>query len=552
MKRARSLHVTYDRDGMTVTPGRAPPTETTGREETPSSFAIPLLPSPPVLAALLTGGLYGLVALMTADHYGVGWDNPIHFKAARLRLQYLLGQNHDLLRFANLRFYGPLTDLLSHFNYRVFHGWLGWLEDVPARHLHLYAFGGLTVGLTTWIGTRMRNVLTGLLAGALLGLYPVYLGFTHLAMKGIPLGSFYLLAAYLGYRWTETREWRFSYGACAAVGLGLACKLSVVGVVLSLIVYRVLRRTDRPLPMDRETIKRLLLGGMIGWLSATVVWPYLWFNPFRVIEPFVYFLTRYDWEFKLLYMGTRYDLAADSVPWHYPYVTLLIKSPMVHLVGLAASLAYYRPSGNESPRYRIQGLWVHTMLAVPLLITLSSGSFYYDADRQYLFLYPFLALGAALGWTWLTRRWRAAGLVCLAVGLTYLGVRIGRLHPHEEVFYNDLVGRETGAVGRYELDYYGNVYRQGCRWLNQNAEPGDAVHVPLMGNLASFCLRDDLRMHEYTAEHAEWAMILPRAGINPLSDQTPAAVIPSEKLPLLYIYRLETDTRERDFHRFFR
>ncbi len=506
----------------------------------------------PLILAVLAGSGYALVALWTGDHYGVGWDNPIHFKAARLRLDYVLGRSSDLLRFGNLRHYGPLTDLLSHGSYRLFYRKLGWLGEISARHLHLYLFGGLTVGLTAWIGGRVRNVYTGLLAGLLLGLYPVYVGFTHLAMKGIPLGFFALLAAYLGYRWTETGRWNRFYGACATVGLGLACKLSIVGVVLALIVYRVLRWSERPLPVTLRTVVRLLAGVATAWGAAVLVWPYLWFNPLRVLEPFLYFAGRYDWEFKLLYMGTRYDLAVESVPWHYPYVTLLVKSPIVHLIGLAATLLYYVPTPSGQREDALPVAWLHVMLAVPLLITLGSGSFYYDADRQYLFLYPFLALAAALGWEWIVRRWRSVGLVALAGGLAYLGVRLVGLHPHEEVFYNDVVGRETGAVGRFELDYYGNAYRRGCRWLNRHAETGDAVHVPLMGNLASFCLREDLRMHEYTAEHAEWAMILPRAGINPLSDHPPAAVLPSRRLPLIYIYRLKPGMRDRDFHRFFR
>jgi len=520
-------------------PGSSPP---------PRNRAAPS-PRPVWIAALSLGSLYGLLVLLTADHYGVGWDNPIHFKAARLRLDYVLGEGRDLLRFGNLRYYGPLTDLLSLGSYHLFHRTLGWLREIPARHLHLYAFGGLTVGTTTWIGARLRGLSIGLLAGLLLSLHPVYLGFTHLAMKGIPVGFFYLLAAYLGYRWTERDEWKSFYGACVAVGLGLACKLSIVGVVFALAAYRLVRWRERPLPVEGPTVRRMILGGLAGWGAAVAVWPYLWFNPLRLFEPFLYFLGRYDWEFKLLYMGTRWDLAVESVPWHYPPVTLLIKSSLVHLAGLAAGLAWYRP-GRRGERSPI--LWLHAMILVPLAITLFFDSFYYDADRQYLFLYPPVALASALGWEAILRRWRRVGAGLLAAGMIYLGARIVRLHPHEAVFYNDLVGRETGAVGRYELDYYGNVYRQGCRWLNRHAEPDDVVHVPLMGNLALYCLRDDLGMNEYSADNADWAMILPRAGINPLAGEKPAAVIPSRELPLLYIYRMEAALRDRDYHRFFR
>src|SRR6185437_14952671 len=55
-----------------------------------------------------------------------------------------------------------------------------------------------------------------------------------------------------------------------------------------------------------------------------------------------------------------------------------------------------------------------------------------------------------------------------AVVATYLAVHVAgmaALHPDEYVYYNALVGGVEGASHEYELDYWGNSYREAVQRL---------------------------------------------------------------------------------------
>ena len=45
-----------------------------------------------------------------------------------------------------------------------------------------------------------------------------------------------------------------------------------------------------------------------------------------------------------------------------------------------------------------------------------------------------------------------------------------RLHPHEYVYYNELVGGVKGAEDKFELDYWGNSYAEAVHELTQYIE----------------------------------------------------------------------------------
>ncbi|MFB6355669.1 MAG: ArnT family glycosyltransferase [bacterium] len=503
--------------------------------------------------------LFFVVALATASHYGIGWDNPGHYKVGPYMLEYVLGQKdctidgkdyYCLLVFSNIQYYGPLGDLISYFNYKLFHQGLNWLNEIPARHLHLYLFASLTLGLITWFGSEILQPTYGILAGILLFLHPIFLGFSHLAIKGVPMTFFFTLSMVCGYFWVETQDSNWFYGFCAATALGYAVKISALASIPILIVYRGLRIRAKPFD-SRKFLKTLLKGGLIGWATCVLVWPYMWFNPLRIFEPMLYFVFKHSWTEKLLFMGEIYSKNTQPTPFYYTPVMLLIKTPGLQLFGvIGIGLAFLKQFVPEEDRSYL--IWLTIVILVPIASSMYFSGSRYDADRQFLFLYPFIALLSAYGWVALSRWNRglvSLGFVALCI---YTLFRIYTLHPNEIVFYNNLVGQETGAAGEYELDYYGNVYRQGAEWLNKHAKPGDTVHVPLMGSLTLYFLDEDIGMNERHARDADWIMILPRAGYKPLKDKKPTKVIPRKDLPLLYIYKATGEMRQRDYHKYFR
>jgi hypothetical protein len=91
--------------------------------------------------------------------------------------------------------------------------------------------------------------------------------------------------------------------------------------------------------------------------------------------------------------------------------------------------------------------------------------------------------------------------LALAVGAVYalsLGGILWHFHPHQNVYFNDLIGGIAGAAGHHLFDWqtsYGNPYKQGVNWLNDKAESGARLAYldGTMQAISPLWLRDDIR-----------------------------------------------------------
>jgi hypothetical protein len=136
----------------------------------------------------------------------------------------------------------------------------------------------------------------------------------------------------------------------------------------------------------------------------------------------------------------------------------------------------------------------------------------FDGVRHFIEFLPYLCLAAGLGLHALHRfvsarvGWgrpgRAAAAVLLyapALGLPALETL--RTHPNGICYYNALAGGLAGAQARGDpsaTDFWGNSYWQGLAWLNEHAERGSSVIVPIADHVARSAapvrLRPDLSL----------------------------------------------------------
>jgi hypothetical protein len=151
-------------------------------------------------------------------------------------------------------------------------------------------------------------------------------------------------------------------------------------------------------------------------------------------------------------------------------VFLGAKLPELHLLVLLAMAAAALVSLVRRPRALATGLHdapralAHATpliaLAFPLLYAAITRPVLYNEMRHFLFVLPPLAVLVGLGLDRLARVPApsvARAVAALALG-AYLAMHVAlvaRLHPYEYVYYNALVGGVRGAVGRFELDYWG-------------------------------------------------------------------------------------------------
>ena len=116
---------------------------------------------------------------------------------------------------------------------------------------------------------------------------------------------------------------------------------------------------------------------------------------------------------------------------------------------------------------------------------------------------PALAILSGIGAHYLAQLFKRP-LVKTLIVLMFLPltVKLVSIHPNEGVYFNPLMGGLKGAQEKNIPDWgqsLGNPYRQGVKWLNQNAEENAslAFGFELMANIPNVWLRKDIKFTNF-------------------------------------------------------
>jgi hypothetical protein len=135
----------------------------------------------------------------------------------------------------------------------------------------------------------------------------------------------------------------------------------------------------------------------------------------------------------------------------------------------------------------------------------------FDGVRHFIEFLPYMCLAAGLGLRAFARfvtgrlgsgaagRACTASLYAFALGLPAL--ETFRTHPNGICYYNVFAGGLAGSQARRDpsaTDFWGNSYWQGLAWLNEHAERGASIIVPVASHIARSAapvrLRPDLSL----------------------------------------------------------
>jgi len=227
----------------------------------------------------------------------------------------------------------------------------------------------------------------------------------------------------------------------------------------------------------------LLTGGrfvlpalLVGYAVMLAFWPWAQLSPLRHPLHSLAEFSHHAFGMPVLFDGDYYS--SDALPWFYLPSYLLIRLPevtlLLALLGLALALARQRLLGRPDARPAALGLALTAFAAVfPIGYAVAIGAVLFDGMRHFLFVLPPLACLAGLALdrllAWLPDRgWRVGLAACLALYASYHVSLMVRLHPHQYVYYNALVGGIGGAQQRYKLDYWANSYAEAVTGLKRH------------------------------------------------------------------------------------
>jgi hypothetical protein len=422
-------------------------------------------------AALLLLAVLVFLAILTFGSYGISNDEPVQQRYGELIIAYYTSGFTDrgLFKLDNLYLYGGLFDVVA----TLIANALG-VDVYATRHL-LCAFTGIGGIAAVWASARLiAGPRAGLLAAALLAVSGVWYGamFNHtkdVTFAAAMMGAIYwLLRATRDLPRPRLRD-VLLLGVMLGAALGLRAMGLIFGIYLGVAILMQLYAAGLASHRERLAfIGRSLLafspGLAIAYLIMIAAWPWAalgLFNPVRALFAF----SQFNYEIRDLFAGGVYRM--DQMPRWYLPTYIAIKVPLILLAGAAVALlvaAVPRLSRQAmTPRARYEIAFLIFVVAFPVAAQVITRGPIFSGMRHFTFVVPPLAVLAAIGLEALIgalSRWRAAAALtaggAIAASLLWNASILVRLHPHEYLFYNALVGGLQGAAGRYATDYWFN------------------------------------------------------------------------------------------------
>lgn len=424
------------------------------------------------------------VVFVLFDEFGVTWDEPYHDIYGRHLIAYYASGFRDqgALSYHNLWLYGGAFD-----------GPVALLKSLlPFGSYETAHLATAVVGIVGVVGAaRTARLLAGARAGfaaavALL-IMPAWFGHMFFNPKDIPFATGMIWTLYYAMVFvSRLPALRWPVVAKLGVALGLTLGVRISGVFA--LVYLGLglaawlafaAHRDGPRTAIRDAVRVGALGVLpalaIAYAIMVALWPWVQQDP--LVRPVTALRIFADspWNLDVLLDGRLVNslaLPALYLPIYFAVklpelVLLLLFAAVVALVGVLRRVGVGTDWRRTGPVVLLT-----VAIAFPFTFFVVFRPVTYDSIRHFLFVLPPIAVAAALGLEAILARvaagpplLRHAVPASLVVYLVWHGSVMASLHPHEYVYYNRLVGGVRGAEDRFELDYWGNSYREAAERL---------------------------------------------------------------------------------------
>ncbi len=388
----------------------------------------------------------------------------------------------------NLHYYGGFFELVTGLTNHALGHTPSDARHHDVRHVFNAILGVVAMVFAALFAGEIGGRRAAMLTLVFLVLSPGFLGHSLMNPKDIPFAAGYVVSLYCMLQFiTEMPRPRLRTSVGLALGIGMALGTRVIGVILPayLVLFvaldLVLKRRQHAGPYPLPTRYLLHVVGIIlaGYVVALLFWPFALQAPLRHTLEALNGLTNLNVSIRALFKGA--NIPANLVSWDYLPQWIGRTAPLFTLVGVAGFVFL----GRRLTRYPMLPVFMAAFAtAFPLLYATARGPAGYDGWRHLLFAYPTMVVLAAIFWSALadgatsTRNRVAvyAVLGCLAIEPAYFIASNSRF-PY--VYFNPLAGGTRGAVGQFEMDYWGLSIRPALEWMEAEGLIGPNMQEPV-------------------------------------------------------------------------
>ncbi len=456
------------------------------------------LPNHRLLARLLLAGFF-VLAFLIVDDYGITFDEAIQRRHGLVAVEYVadkFGIDHPPLTDGKHGFapYGVLYQLVA-----LGIEWLAGGDYSPfayyrIRHvLNFFLYG---LALVSFYGLlRLRwpsRPWLPLVGTIILVVSPRIFANAFFNPKDHVAMVFYVVATYSLFRFLHRRDWisLLLHVLCTSIALNTRPSALIIpaGTICLLIAEQVILRP----PNYRRLLHAVVYLPACALLSV-LFFPFLWEDPGGRMGSTVTKMANYDWGGEVLFFGQL--VPADALPWYYLPVWIGITTPLVYLPFIVLGIVLIawrtlpllfsaRLYGDRNRQYDLIQ-WMFALTPVVLVIVLNSTL--YHGWRHLYFIYPSLVYMLVAAYALLLPRYRFVTSLALAVGVGFTAFKMVEMHPHQQVYFNELV-RGKYTLQRFDMDYNGSSFRAALLQLAADIPDGETrgVHCqiwPCMDNV---------------------------------------------------------------------
>jgi Putative Zn-dependent protease, contains TPR repeats len=412
---------------------------------------------------------YGKVILNYFTSFGS--DKSVFLTSEELRKMNVYDYNRDNV----VWYYGGLFDLLCAIVNKI-----SPLQEYTTRHILNALAGFLAIYFASKITHRTINAQVAVVLVLLMFLSPFFLGHSMNNPKDIPFAASYIASIWCMIRFFDKFPdvkiidyvWVIvCIGATITIRVGGIILIPYMAVIAGLYWLFPLDKLQKKIALQ-QYIKPIAILSVAGYFCGSLLWPYALQNPLSNPLTALSEMSNFKVNIAQIFEGEK--IFSGELPGHFLIKSFIITNTFAILIGLCLGLIFLWSVRKQS--YASKIYFIAFTALFPIAYILYSKSNIYHAWRHVLFVFPSIAIVAALGWKimaeWLNKRkmqmivW--AFLCILLLDPLYF---FATTYPNTVTYYNQLVGGTAGAYSNYEVDYYYNSLKQCADWFKKNELP---------------------------------------------------------------------------------
>lgn len=331
-------------------------------------------------------------------------------------------------------------------------------------------FSSLTVVLVVLFGWKYISFFVGILAGIILSMLPLFVGYSQLATLESLIIFFFTAVIFSFFNFLRKPSRINILLTGLLLGLALSVKYTNFLLVPLLILIYLIRLFNSNRRIELLYFKPLFFILIIGFVTFFVLWPMPWFH-LREVIAFNASIRNSPYSVPEVFFGRLMH-----VPKLYYFIYFLITTPFLIL---SLFLIGLKKISNEKK-------WILYSIVVWFLFPFvqSLYNFRQHGIRYIIEIYAPLALITAVGFDYIagkiTRKILFKSILFIPV-VIYLFLILIKISPYYLEYFNIVVGGTKNVYEKklFQMGWWGQGIREAAYYVATNAKKGSTVGIAL-------------------------------------------------------------------------